>query len=96
VNHLGHRASQCHENRLLVQFSARKLVEWPLHLDVSVALGTVVPVWLDHHAADAGTDVDRHEGMAGFVVCGDFRHGVLSGQVHPPDGEVQDGGETHQ
>ncbi len=84
VDHFGHGSSQRNVNRLFAKLAVTELVERPFHLDVGVALGTIVPIRLDRHRANAGSNINRHEGMAGFVVRGDLRHvrNKLSRQTH--------------
>lgn len=62
------------QNGLLLKLSVGELVERPFDLDVGKSLGAVIPIRLDRHGTNAGSDVNRHERMAGLVIRGDIGH----------------------
>ena len=72
-----------------MEFPVGQLVERLFDLDVGKSLGAIIPIRLDRHGTNSGSDVNRHERMAGLVISGDFRHDASLSRVQSPDREVQ-------
>ena len=77
-----------------MELSVGELIERPFDLDVGKSLGAVIPIRLDRHGTNSGSDADGHERMARIMIHGNFRHDVSLSRVQSPDCEVQHAGET--
>ena len=51
-------------------------VRTPFNLGIAEAGRPIIPIRLNGHGTYAGTQVDRHEGVAGFVIGVDFGHAL--------------------